>query len=285
MHATQTIIFSVGACLACDKIIRGLDPLLQHIGKTISKPVGACLACDKIIRGLDPLLQHIGKTISKPVGACLARDRYGSRVRPAPTKILFVSWHTPACNDKITSTSVGARPARDMDQDQAMESKPKLSRAWPAPTEKAGHQSLRRGRVSLPGQIYNITSVTVSRNPFFTNFRAGCAAARCFEDKHLLGDARMLAWVLMPDHAHWLIQIGDNDDLSTVVSRLKSASARQVNRVLERTGALWQRAYHDHALRNDEDVVTVARYIVANPIRAGLVQRAGDYPFWNAIWL
>jgi len=170
-------------------------------------------------------------------------------------------------------------------QNKAMESKTNLPQEQPSPTKKPGHQSLRRGRVSLPGQIYNITSVTVSREPFFTNFQAGCAAARCFEDPRLLGDARMLAWVLMPDHAHWLIQAGDNDDLATVVNRLKSASARQTNRVLGRTGTLWQRAYHDHALRADEDIVTVARYIVANPIRAGLVQRAGDYPFWNAIWV
>jgi hypothetical protein len=38
-------------------------------------------------------------------------------------------------------------------------------------------------------------------------------------------------------------------------------------------------------VRSDEDVQAIARYIVANPIRAGLVKRVGDYPFWNAIWL
>lgn len=100
-----------------------------------------------------------------------------------------------------------------------------------------------------------------------------------------MGDAKMLAWVLMPDHVHWLLQIGDNDDLPTVVNRLKSASARQANHMLGRSGALWERAYHDHALRSDEDVITVVRYIVANPIRAGLIERTGDYPFWNAIWV
>jgi len=38
-------------------------------------------------------------------------------------------------------------------------------------------------------------------------------------------------------------------------------------------------------LRNDEDLLDVARYVVANPVRAGLVPRVGDYPFWNAVWL
>ena len=81
------------------------------------------------------------------------------------------------------------------------------------------------------------------------------------------------------------MQLGEHDGLATVVNRMKSASIREANRVLGRVGALWQRAYHDHALHSDEDVVAVARYIVANPIRAGLVRQAGDYPLWNAVWL
>ncbi|WP_155312116.1 transposase [Desulfosarcina ovata] len=51
-----------------------------------------------------------------------------------------------------------------------------------------------------------------------------------------------------------------------------------------RNGALWARAYHDHALRSDEDLKTVARYIIGNPVRAGLVERVGDYSFWDAVW-
>ena len=151
--------------------------------------------------------------------------------------------------------------------------------------EKSGHRALRRGRVSLPGQVYLVTTATGKRQRFFVDFPAGCAAARCFEDRAILGDAHMLAWVLMPDHAHWLLQLGEKDALGAVVNRLKSASARFVNRVLGRQGALWEPAYHDHALRSEENVRDVARYIIANPLRAGLVQRVGDYPFWNAIWI
>ncbi len=95
----------------------------------------------------------------------------------------------------------------------------------------------------------------------------------------------MLAWVLMPDHAHWLIQLGEKRSLSTIVGRIKAASARMANRVLKRQGPLWDRAFYDHALRADEDLRQAARYVIANPIRAGLVKRAGDYPFWNAVWM
>ena len=151
--------------------------------------------------------------------------------------------------------------------------------------ERPGHAALRRGRVSLPGQIYVVTTATLERLPCFRDFAAAHAAVRCFEDASLLGDAAMLAWVLMPDHAHWLLQLGERETLGRVVSRLKSASARNANRALARTGPLWAPAFHDHALRREEDVAEVARYIVANPIRAGLASRVGDYPFWDAVWV
>lgn len=161
-------------------------------------------------------------------------------------------------------------------------------RSGPCPrnnVNKPGNQALRRGRVSLANHVYLVTTVTLDRQRFFEDFSAACAAARCFSDPVILSDAALLAWVLMPDHVHWLLQLGAVDRLDLVVNRLKSASARKANRLLNRTGALWQSAYHDRALRAEEDLREVARYIVANPIRVGLVERVGDYPFWNAVWL
>jgi REP element-mobilizing transposase RayT len=155
----------------------------------------------------------------------------------------------------------------------------------PGHLPRPGHAALRRGRASVPCHAYHLTVTVSGRRPVFTDFDAACEAARCFEAPELLGDASMLAWVLMPDHAHWLLQLGDVDALATVVTRLKSASARRVNRIIAGTGPLWSRAFHDRALRKEDDLVSAARYIIANPIRAGLVAKAGDYPFWNAIWL
>jgi hypothetical protein len=48
---------------------------------------------------------------------------------------------------------------------------------------------------------------------------------------------------------------------------------------------VWQKGFYDRALRSDEDVAAVARYIVANPLRAGLVDSVREYPFWDAIWV
>ncbi|MCF6281296.1 MAG: hypothetical protein L3J28_03650 [Candidatus Polarisedimenticolaceae bacterium] len=42
---------------------------------------------------------------------------------------------------------------------------------------------------------------------------------------------------------------------------------------------------HDRAIRKEEDLVAIARYIVANPLRAGLVKSIKDYPHWDCVWL
>ena len=74
-------------------------------------------------------------------------------------------------------------------------------------------------------------------------------------------------------------------DLGQSVKVFKARSAHKVNRLLGRAGRVWQPAFYDHGVRRDEDVVAIARYIVANPVRAGLVARIGLYPFRDAVWL
>ncbi len=153
--------------------------------------------------------------------------------------------------------------------------------AW----RKPGHAALRKGRVSQGHTAYLVTATTLHREQLFIHFAAACSAARCFEEPALLGRSHMLAWVLMPDHAHWLLELGAADRLSDVILRLKSASSWHANRLLNRQGPLWSKAFHDHAVREEDDLQAIARYVVANPLRAGLARRVGDYPFWNAIWL
>jgi len=150
---------------------------------------------------------------------------------------------------------------------------------------RCGHAALRRGRVSLQDGIYLVTAATHGRIALFSDFHAARTASRCFEDPLVLGETGMLAWVLMPDHAHWLVRLGGQTSLGVCIGRIKSASSRAVNRACRRSGSVWAPAFHDHALRADEDVEAAARYLVANPLRAGLVERIEDYPYWNAVWI
>ena len=95
----------------------------------------------------------------------------------------------------------------------------------------------------------------------------------------------LLAWTVMPDHLHLLVTLSHAEDLQGVVQKVKSNTARELKRHDLGLGQVWARAFHDRALRWDEDVRSVARYLVLNPVRAGLVSRVGDYPYWNAVWL
>ena len=155
----------------------------------------------------------------------------------------------------------------------------------PTASIQSGHGALRKGRHSLPGHAYHVTVTTVGREGVFADFDCARVASASFECQALLGDATLLAWVLMPDHVHWLVQLGQQDSLGGLISRMKSASARNVNHVCGRSGALWSRAFHDHAIRSEESLEQVAAYIIANPLRAKLATDIGNYPFWNSAWL
>jgi len=149
---------------------------------------------------------------------------------------------------------------------------------------RPGHRNLRVGRRSLAGQVYLLTTTTAAREPVFGHWNFATAASRTIACKNTWGDAALLCWALMPDHWHGLIRLDERDRLPGVVNRFKSRVAKAV-RLEGRADTIWARAYHDHALRRDEDLIAIARYIVLNPVRAGLVRRVGDYAFWDAAWL
>lgn len=137
----------------------------------------------------------------------------------------------------------------------------------------------------MPHQAYHVTACTEARRPIFRDFacaRLLVAEMRRLHEEEILGS---LAWVIMPDHLHWLFQLYEGETLSSIVKRVKARSSLAIGRHIESGGPIWQRGFHDHAIRRDEDMLVVARYIVANPLRAGLVKHLGDYPLWDAIWL
>ena len=148
-----------------------------------------------------------------------------------------------------------------------------------------GH-ALRKGRVSVAHQIYLVTCVACDRQPVFQDLQAGRHVVQSLRYASVSGRAETLAYVVMPDHLHWLLSLGDRVFLSAVVGSMKRYSACRINETRHLAGGcIWQRGFHDHALRCDESVQNVARYIVANPLRAGLVRRLGDYALWDAVWL
>lgn len=108
---------------------------------------------------------------------------------------------------------------------------------------------------------------------------------------HLVEDAllhfdgmryRLLCWVVMPNHLHLLAETLPGHPLPELVHSWKSYTAKQVNAILGRSGELWAREYFDRYIRDDAHRAAVTAYIENNPVKAGLVARAENWPFGSA---
>ena len=135
---------------------------------------------------------------------------------------------------------------------------------------------LRHGRYSEHGRSYLITIVVHHRQRLFTDLYLGRLLVAEFRQVHELRWVDSLAWVIMPDHIHWLFELKQKT-LPDVVRRMKSRSTLTINRRRQSKERVWQPGYHDRAGRAEDDIRKMARYIIANPLRAGLVEQVGDY--------
>jgi len=94
--------------------------------------------------------------------------------------------------------------------------------------------------------------------------------------------ANLLAVVVMPDHVHLLLTPLRNPDgwpypLVDILQCLKSTTGHRINKLLHRSGPVWQDESLDHVLRSDESLKEKCEYIRQNPVRRGLVRRPEDY--------
>jgi REP element-mobilizing transposase RayT len=97
------------------------------------------------------------------------------------------------------------------------------------------------------------------------------------------GDRYFLhAWVIMPNHVHVLFTPAEGWTLSKILHSWKSFSAREANKVLDRTGEFWQAEYFDRAIRDERGFSAAAEYIEYNPVKAGLCINPAEWPFSSA---
>ncbi len=74
----------------------------------------------------------------------------------------------------------------------------------------------------------------------------------------------------MPDHLHILTSGDEKTDLIKFIKKFKQISGYNFKKA---TGLkLWQKSFHDHVVRKDEDLISITEYIFNNPVRKGLVE-------------
>jgi REP element-mobilizing transposase RayT len=90
-------------------------------------------------------------------------------------------------------------------------------------------------------------------------------------------------WIVMPNHVHAVVRPLGRHALDSILQSWKGFTAREANKVLERTGHhFWAREYYDYWLRDDEERKRVSAYIHHNPRKAGLCEMPEDWPWCSA---
>jgi putative transposase len=123
---------------------------------------------------------------------------------------------------------------------------------------------------------YLLTINTYLRSPWFADPRhanelsahiAPFFAARAFA---------VLAYCVMPDHVHLVLEgVSADADLRESIRAWKSRTGYEWRR--SGNAKLWQTGFHDRVLREEDDTRAIVRYVLENPVRAGLVRSASDY--------
>lgn len=155
----------------------------------------------------------------------------------------------------------------------------------------------RRARV--PGASYFFTVVSEGRRPILTDATIRAALRRAICEVRAEMPFRIDGWVLLPDHMHviWTLPEGDAD-YSTRWKRIKGKVTHECGNAYlqpdylsdrhrtEGSATLWQKRFWEHLLRNEGDFSRHLDYLHGNPLKHGLVDRVGDWP-WSSFhrWL
>ena len=129
---------------------------------------------------------------------------------------------------------------------------------------------------------YSLTFCTYQRQPLFVREPVVTSVLLQISRAGVEQRFAVVAYCFMPDHLHLLVAgQSEASDCKCFIARVKQYSGHDYSKQFQ--GRLWQRYGFEHVLRDDELTLAVARYILNNPIRAGLVQDAGDYPFVGSL--
>lgn len=206
---------------------------------------------------------HVGEAFRPPATAEQGADRVGEAFRPPATV-----------------------PSRERTMSQKTELPPWL------PTRRPNRLPLDAYRE--PGQFF-LTIATEGRKPWFRQAEIATHCAQELRSTCLRCGFGLLAYRFMPDHVHILVETDTANHLIGLVHEFKQRSGWWFRHRYQAGGLKasptssaarprpWQKSYYDHVLRGEEDTDAVIRYILENPVDAGLVSNRDEFPYsWSA---
>ena len=139
----------------------------------------------------------------------------------------------------------------------------------------------RRARVCLPGVPLHIVQRGHNRRPCFFAESDYRYYLHVLGDQARRQDCVIHAYALMTNHVHLLLTPGTADSAARLVKQVGQRYVQHVNRSYARGGTLWDGRFKSSLAKDDAYILTCYRYIELNPVRAGIVSHAGQYP-WSS---
>lgn len=136
----------------------------------------------------------------------------------------------------------------------------------------------------VPSSGVLVTAVTTYKRCCLDDPRSALCVTREIAYCEARGWAESLAWVVMPDHVHWLLQLKEGS-LNACLAVFKARSERAIQQAVDSSSRVWQAGYHERRLRDSDSVLAAARQIISNPLRRGLVERLDHYPYVFCAWM
>jgi len=149
------------------------------------------------------------------------------------------------------------------------------------------HRHLRRlDSVWIEPTIFFVTICAAGRRPVIANAAAFAILLAEFEGVRARSGWRIGRFIVMPDHLHFFC-VSDETSASVSLSRcvgaFKQWTAKRIIQALGAQAPVWQRQFFDHLLRSEESYDAKWAYVRNNPVRAGLVEDAEDWPYAGEI--
>jgi putative transposase len=111
--------------------------------------------------------------------------------------------------------------------------------------------------------------------------RPDCAKVVAETLRHFEGErVVMISFVVMPNHVHAVFVQNPEWPLEKLIRSWKGFAARQINKLLERSGSFWQRDYFDRLVRDEQHFANCVRYVRRNPEKAQL--SGGEFVLWES---
>lgn len=135
-------------------------------------------------------------------------------------------------------------------------------------------------RIEYPGAVYHVMSRGDKRNAIFVTDKDRIAFTRILVESQKRFNVLIHSYCLMTNHYHLLIETPDGN-LSDAMHYINGVYTTRFNAANKTTGHVFQGRYKAILVERDEYLLCLCRYIVLNPIRAGLVEHPTEYA-WSS---